>query len=139
MHTGHWDTSLVNLNEENIESFVGFVYEITNKVSGKKYIGQKKFWKVQVKPPLKGKVNKRRKTVSSDWCEYTGSSDILNKDILEMGKDCFSFSIVLLCESKWEMSYYEYKRIIDSDAILRNDYYNGFLGRVGRPPEKLKI
>lgn len=139
MDLGHWVLSGVSgLDESSICDFLGFVYVITRKDNGKRYIGQKKFWKTTSKPPLKGKVNRRRSTVESDWRTYTGSSKSLNADIEELGKDNFSFEIVCLCGSKWEMTYTEYKRIIDEDAILRESYYNEFLGRVGKAPNSLK-
>ena len=139
MDLGHWELcGIPDLTSDEITKYLGFVYVITRKDNGKRYIGQKKFWKTTTRPPLKGRVNKRRKTIESDWRMYTGSSKSLNQDIELYGKENFKFEIVHLCESKWEMTYTEYKRIIDEDAILRESYYNEFLGRVGKAPNSLK-
>jgi hypothetical protein len=64
--------------EELPEGVVGFVYLITNTQSGKRYIGKKLARFKKTKPPLKGRKNKRRTTVESDWRDYYGSSDALN-------------------------------------------------------------
>ena len=66
---------------------LGFVYRITDKESGKFYIGQKKMQKKVTRPPLKGKVRKRHIVKESDWKKYTSSSNDLNKDIFEYGLD----------------------------------------------------
>ena len=39
------------------EDYVGFVYLITNKINGKKYIGKKLAKFKKTRPPLKGKKN----------------------------------------------------------------------------------
>lgn len=134
MDFGHWEYSGKDFF---IEDYVGFVYIITNLVNNRKYIGQKQFFNKRTKPPLKGRVNKRRSKIESEWRTYTGSSVELNKDIEELGKENFKFEILELCESKWELTYGEYKKIIMEDAIPKKEYYNAFLGRVGKAPNKV--
>lgn len=131
---GHWEVP----HDFDPEDFLGFVYLITNNVENKKYIGQKLLWNKVTKPPKKGKVNKRRSKKESNWKEYTGSSKQLNEDIEKLGKDNFTFEILELYETKWEITYGEYSRIIKEDAIPKKSYYNDFLGRVGKCPNKLK-
>ena len=63
---------------------VGFVYQITNTTNGKMYIGKKLARFRRSRRPLKGRVNKRRYTISSDWQYYYGSSDALNEDVEKM-------------------------------------------------------
>ena len=46
---------------------VGFVYEITNTTNSRKYIGKKLAKFKKSRPPLKGRKNKRRYNVDSDW------------------------------------------------------------------------
>ena len=60
---------------------VGFVYLITNTTNNKKYIGKKLAQFKKTRPPLKGKKNKRRSLVESDWKEYWGSSEHLQADV----------------------------------------------------------
>lgn len=131
---GHWKGKRFNP-----EDHLGFVYEITNNVTGRKYIGQKLLHFKVTKKPLKGRKNKRRSTKESDWRTYTGSSVSLNEDIAKMGKDKFSFKILKMCDSKWELNYVEYSKIIKEGAIPKRSYYNEYLGRIGRVPEKSKI
>lgn len=131
---GHWRYH----KEFDPKDHYGFVYQITNMETCEKYIGQKQFWFKVKKPPLKGRKNKRHSVKESDWKTYTGSSKRLNEDIEKLGKRKFKFDILVLCDSKWELSYTEYKRIIIEDAIPRNDYYNAFLGRIGKCPNSKK-
>lgn len=131
---GHWDVP----SDFDINDHFGFVYVITNKATGKKYIGQKQFWNAIKKPPLKGRKNKRHSQKESNWKTYTGSSKELNSDIEIIGKDMFDFKIIEFHGSKWELSYAEYKKIITEDALPRNDYYNQFLGKVGKVPDRAK-
>jgi hypothetical protein len=134
MDTGHWLLSAV----EYPENPYGFIYCITNKMNGKKYIGKKQIVKKVKKMPLKGKKNKRISFKESDWKTYTGSSTDLNGDIEKFGKDNFIFEIIKFCFSKWEMSYSEIKEQIRRDVLLSEGYYNGIINiRVGRPPKAL--
>jgi hypothetical protein len=134
MDTGHWI-----LSENTIitpETF-GFVYEITNTMTGKKYIGKKQCKSKLKRRPLKGRKNKRIEIRESDWKEYTSSSTELNEDIIKIGKDKFIFKIIRTCGSKWELAYFEISEQIAKNVLLRDDYYNGIINvRIGRPPKK---
>ena len=110
---GHWIGKRFNP-----EDHFGFVYKITNKTNGKSYIGQKQLHTTVKRPPLKGRKNKRHFKKESEWRTYTGSSKSLNEDIEKLGKDKFEFRILQLCDSKWELSYREYSKIIKEDAII---------------------
>ena len=131
---GHW----TGLKFDPQDHF-GFMYEITHKETGKTYIGQKYLHRTEKKPPLKGKKNKRHFKKDSDWRKYTGSSKSLNADIAKMGKSKFTFNILALHDSRWELSYCEYTRIIKEDAIPSRAFYNEFLGKIGKCPEKAKF
>ena len=110
----------------------GFVYLITNLKSNKKYIGKKLARFKKTRPPLKGKKNKRRSTVESDWREYYGSSDHLQADVAELGSTNFTREILYLCSSRGLMSYLEAKEQFDREVLLSDDYYNGIINvRVG--------
>ena len=131
MDLGHW------LLSEDIainESTFGFIYEITNTVTNKKYIGKKQCQSKIKRQPLKGKKNKRILIKESDWKTYTSSSQELNDDIIKLGKDKFIFKIIKVCQSKWELAYFEIKEQIERNVLLRKDYYNGIINvRIGRP------
>lgn len=109
------------------EKVVGFVYEITNITSGRKYIGKKLAKFKRSRPPLKGRKNKRRYLVNSDWQDYYGSSDELTADVLKLGKENFKREILFYCHSKAELSYVEAREQFARKVLESNDYYNGHI------------
>lgn len=109
------------------DDVVGFVYEITNTVDGRKYIGKKLARFKRSRPPLKGRKNKRRYNVDSDWKEYYGSSDELTADVNKLGKDKFKREILFFCRSKAELSYIEAREQFARKVLESNDYYNGHI------------
>lgn len=109
------------------EWVTGFVYLITNTVNGRMYIGKKLARFKKSRKPLKGRVNKRRYTVDSDWKEYFGSSDALNEDIQKLGKDKFKREILFYCKSKAELSYIEAREQFARKVLETDDYYNGHI------------
>ena len=120
------------LVEELPEDCVGFVYLITNLITGRKYIGKKLAQFKRTKPPLKGKKLKRRSTVESDWREYWGSSDKLQADVQALGPEKFTREILYYCKSKAEMSYLEAREQFERRVLETDDYYNGIINvRVG--------
>ena len=119
---------------ENLpEDCVGFVYIITNKLSGRKYIGKKlaKFSKTTVKTVKLKNGNKRKKKirskVDSDWREYYGSSPELQKDIEQLGAENFTRQILYYCKSKAECSYIEAREQFTRRVLESDDYYNGII------------
>jgi hypothetical protein len=116
------------------EETVGFVYIITNNLSGKKYIGKKlaKFAKTSYKTvKLKNGTKKKKKIrskIDSDWLTYWSSSEDLKADVAALGEDKFSREILRYCNSKNELSYYEAKYQFEYDVLLdENKWYNGWI------------
>ena len=113
------------------EDCVGFVYLITNNLSGKKYIGKKlaKFAKTTYKTvKLKNGTKKKKKIrskIDSDWREYYGSNDQLNKDVESQGTENFTREILYYCKSKAECSYIEAREQFTHRVLESTDYYNG--------------
>jgi hypothetical protein len=115
------------------EDCVGFVYLITNIISGRMYIGKKlaKFSKTTYKTvKLKNGTKKKKKIrskIDSDWQTYYGSSPELTKDIVQLGAENFSREILFYCKSKSECSYIEAREQFSRRVLESNDYYNGHI------------
>lgn len=117
-----------NNYDETPEEYQGFVYIITELDTDKKYIGKKFFWKPKTLPITKKRKRRVKTRVESDWRKYYGSSKEVQQ-LLEMkGSDNFKREILRLCKTKGECSYYEAKYQFDNDVLLRDDYYNEFIG-----------
>ena len=133
MDTGHW---VLNESVEITEETFGFIYEITNLVTGKKYIGKKQCQSRIKRKPLKGKTRNRIDYKESDWKTYTSSSNDLNEELKKYGKDNFQFKILRTCDSKWALAYYEIKEQIDKDVLFKEEYHNGIINcRIGKAPK----
>ena len=110
------------------EDFQGFVYEITELGTDKKYIGKKNFWKPKILPITKKRKRRVRTRVESDWKQYYGSSNEVCKLVEEYGTEKFRREILRLCKTKGEMSYHEAKLQFEKDVLLSDEYYNNFIG-----------
>ena len=119
--------------EQLPEDCVGFVYLITNNLTGRKYIGKKlaKFSKTTYKTVKQKNGTKKRKKIrskiDSDWREYYGSSPELTADVIKLGTKNFSREILYYCKSKSECSYVEAREQFARRVLESQDYYNGHI------------
>ena len=115
------------------EDCVGFVYLITNNISGRKYIGKKlaKFSRTTYKTVKLKNGNKKRKKIrgkiESDWQTYYGSNEQLNKDVSQLGSENFTREILYYCRSKAECSYIEAREQFSRRVLESDDWYNGHI------------
>ena len=124
----YYNNKIFEPTEDELSVYVGFVYVITELDTNKKYIGKKFFWSIRKLPPLKGQKRKRTKKTMSDWKDYYGSSEELKSLVESKGGDAYRRDILKLCKTKGECSYYEAKYQFEKDVLLRDDYYNEFIG-----------
>ena len=119
-----------NNKEYNItpEEYQGFVYQLTEIHTNKKYIGKKNFWKPKTLPITKTRKRRVRTRIESNWKEYYSSSNEVCQLVEQYGKERFKREILKLCKTKGEMSYYEAKLQFDHNVLFSDDYYNNFIG-----------
>jgi hypothetical protein len=112
------------VSDEVIQGYVAFVYLITNLQSGKRYIGKKLLTKTRTKK-VKGKTRRKKIVTESDWRDYYGSNDALNRELGILGVDSFKREILELCKSRGTANYLEAKFQFQY-AVLENpnDWYN---------------
>lgn len=112
-----------NVSEERSNALAnkyGFIYVTTNKVNGKKYIGQRKYY--------------------GDHASYLGSGSVLRKAIQKYGIENFSREVIEECATKEELNERETFWIGFYNADQSDDYYNictggeGGFGRGKNPP-----
>ena len=121
-------------DSDDIGDYFGFVYCITNKTTGRKYIGRKYFWSFRTPP---GK--KRRVKQESDWKKYYGSCPELKEDIKKYNKENFNREILSLHKAKGDCNYEETKQLFINNVLTESlddgtpAYYNSnILGRYMR-------
>lgn len=120
-----YQNEIFDPDDEFLLPYVGFVYLLENTTNGKMYVGKKFFWMNKYKM-----VNKKKKKfrAQSKWRDYYGSSHALLSDISNVGIDKIDRTVLLLCKSKTECSYYEMQEQFDRKVLLDDCYYNNFIG-----------
>jgi hypothetical protein len=103
----------------DLDKHVGFVYLITNTTKSKYYVGKKLF---RHRKTFQKNLKRRFKLVESDWQDYVGSSETLQKDVAD--GDHLVKEILHLCTSKGWMSYIETLEILKRNALQSENYYN---------------
>ena len=122
---------------DQILNAVGFVYLIDCLANNKRYIGKKLFTKAKTKQ-VKGKKKKIR--VESDWKNYYGSNEKIQKDLKLYGPTMFRRTILHICYSKGDCSYLEAQEQFRYDVLRDTHYYNDFIGcKIHRKHLKQKL
>ena len=96
----------------DIGDYFGFVYLITNKSNGRRYIGRKYLW--QFRTP-KGK--KRKVKSESDWKNYYGSCPELKEDVDKLGRENFSRTILSLHKTKGKTNFGETSQLFNNNVL----------------------
>ena len=117
----HW------VGEVDPDTYYGFVYLITNTVSGRKYIGRKFYHTYK----------KRKRFKESNWRVYAGSCKPLKEDMKRLGKDKFTFKIICNYKTRGGVVSGEVHFQTDNDVLSpellpcgERLYYNGQIGSV---------
>jgi hypothetical protein len=133
MSQWYYRGEIFNPAYEDLEEWVGFVYIITEKETGMKYVGKKFFHKKKTLPVTKTRKRRKHLRVESDWRDYHGSSVTVQTLLEEKGEDAFDREILQLCKTKGDCAYYETKEQFDREVLFRDDYYNGIINcRISR-------
>jgi len=109
----------------DIGDHFGFVYNITNLINKRQYIGRKYFWSFR-KP--KGKSRKVKS--ESDWKKYYGSCPELKEDIEQFGRQNFSRTILSLHQTAGKTNFEETRQLFVNGVLTESldtgvpAYYN---------------
>jgi Putative endonuclease segE, GIY-YIG domain len=115
----HWDFPYAMGNP----MFAGFLYLIINTEEHRLYIGKKHYTK-------RGRKKSKTYGHPTAWRTYTSSCIPLKKDITRLGKSKFKFIVLGEFANLTDMHYWENKLIYLTDALLKNNWYNGRVGSV---------
>ena len=124
MDFGHWT---YNGSESDCEGKLGFVYLLTHRLSGCKYVGIKQMRSKFRRPPLKGKKRKRVAWKDTDWRTYTSSSGNINAIIEKEGIHAFDWEILSFHNSKSAMKWEELKIQVNNDVLRNDQWINGIV------------
>lgn len=133
------------------EGSYGFIYKVTHKPSGKKYIGKKVLYfernkrlgkralealrEERAKKGIKGRVPLKQKVIKeSDWKDYYGSHLEIKRLLDKDGPMAFQRHILSFVKSKKELTYYECKELFINEVLERDTEYinDNILGKFYR-------
>ena len=112
----------------------GFIYHIRNVVTGQRYIGSKQFFS-HVKETKKSSPKFGKKVYKeSNWRKYQSSNDKFK----EMDPNDLVKTVIKIVDSKFMLTYEECRILIESKALLDDNYENYMLSSflLGRAPAK---
>jgi group I intron endonuclease len=97
-------TNTENVTYKEINNPYGFIYITTNLINGKRYLGQKKFYR--------------------NWKTYLGSGQAFKKAVKKYGEENFSKNIIYICYSADELDQIEYDLSVFFNVVESDDWYN---------------
>jgi hypothetical protein len=126
---------LINNKSFDINEYEGYIYITTILDTGRKYIGKKNFFhNTNVKlgkkelanlPTSRGKKpSKKKVTKESDWKTYYGSAQEIKDSVKQYSKERITRTLIRLCKTKKELTYYECKYLFDYNVLEPN---SGFI------------
>ena len=125
LYQGHYGHHWKNMGDTS--KFFGFLYLITNKKTGKKYVGVKQlhYWN----GPRGGYKCSDKSSewwdpkawVDSDWRYYTSSFTPLNREIAEGNVWDYSFEVVKMCRDKLDLHLSEVLYQMEHDVLNAKD------------------
>lgn len=101
-----------------LEGYSGYVYQITDRETGKRYIGRKYIWSYR-----KEKGATRRKKKESNWKDYYSSNEEL-KQIGKVNPGRLEREILHLCKSRGECNFLEVAEQFKRDVLYSDEYMN---------------
>ena len=110
-----WSYNNKPFSSADIGEYFGFVYLITNKSNGRRYIGRKYFFSFRTP---KGK--KRKVKSESDWKNYYGSCPELKEDVIKFGRENFSRTILSLHKTKGKTNFEETRRLFINNVLTES-------------------
>ena len=128
MKYGHWEYHTTI----DVDNSFGFVYLITNMITGKRYLGKKQFHSYR----------KKKRVAETKWQQYTGSSVELNQDIKNMRKSNFHFLILQVYKTRGGLVYGEANMQHKLDTLTQVDkngdrvWYNKQIGSIKFIPKE---
>jgi serine/threonine protein kinase len=105
-------------NPKTLAGLFGFVYCITDKKTGDKYIGKKHFFSIRKKPG-----STRRQKQESNWKYYFSS----HNELKQLGKEFperFEREILHLCISLGETNWREVEEQVQRNVLHSDQYIN---------------
>jgi len=125
--------------EDFPENSFGFIYKITNRVTGKFYIGKKSLYhnvkKKLTKKELAEQTGPGRKSATkrvqkeSDWATYWGSNKEILEEIKTKGNLAFQREILKIVNTKKELTYWEIAHQCQYNVLLIDSYNDNILGK----------
>lgn len=125
--------------EDFPENSFGFIYKITNQITGKFYIGKKSLYhnikKKLTKKELAEQTGPGRKSATkriqkeSDWITYWGSNKEILEEIKIKGNLAFQREILKIVTTKKELTYWEIAYQCQYNVLLIDSYNDNILGK----------